>query len=120
MWCGSSIWHTEASVGSVPARYLQLWITPKKELENTQPYYKIIAKDPQTYGLIAVDLKQDMRITAGWIRGQNTINIANKGYLYIVEGAVTGNNFTLNEGDGAELYADITADFNAHVILFEE
>ncbi len=29
-------------------------------------------------------------------------------------------NFTLNEGDGAELDADLTAEFNAHIILFEE
>jgi len=119
MWCGSSIWHTEASVGTVPARYLQLWITPKDSPQNTNPYYEIIEKDPNTYGPIAVNLQQDMTIHAGWIRGSKTIN-TNNAYLYIVEGTVTGNGFTLNEGDGAELNADLTADFNAHILLFQE
>ena len=119
MWCGSSIWHTEASVGQVPARYLQLWITPKVELQNTQPYYEIINKDSENYGPIMVNLQQDMRIHAGWIRAQTTLNTS-RAYLYVVEGTVQGADFTLNEGDGAELDADITADFNAHIILFEE
>ena len=119
MWCGSSIWHTEASVGTVPARYLQLWITPKQELQNTEPYYEIIAKDPNVYGPITVDLQQDLQIQAGWLRGTHTLNISNA-YIYIVSGHVIGNGFRLNEGDGAELDAGITADFNAHILLFQE
>jgi len=119
MWCGKSIWHTEASVGTIPARYLQLWITPKPELRDSAPYYEIIQKDPNTYGPIAVDLQQDMRIHAGWLRGQNTLNIS-RAYLYVVEGSIQGADFQLNEGDGAELDADITADFNAHILLFQE
>jgi len=43
-----------------------------------------------------------------------------RAYLYVVEGTVQGADFTLNEGDGAELDADITADFNAHILLFQE
>ena len=119
MWCGKSIWHTEASVGSVPARYLQLWITPKDSLKDSNPYYEIIEKDPDTYGKIAVDLQQDMTISAGWITGLQTLN-TNNAYLYVVEGTITGNGFMLNEGDGAELDADLTADFNAHILLFQE
>jgi redox-sensitive bicupin YhaK (pirin superfamily) len=119
MWCGSSIWHTEASVGAIPARYLQIWITPKQELQNTEPYYEIIAKDPNIYGPILVDLHQDLTIHAGWLKGRTTLNTSNA-YLYVVEGSITGSNFTLNEGDGAELDADITADFNAHILLFQE
>jgi redox-sensitive bicupin YhaK (pirin superfamily) len=120
MWCGSSIWHTEASVGATPARYLQLWITPKDNLKDTAPYYEIIEKDPNVYGPILVDLQQDMRITAGWIKKHDTINIANTAYLYVVEGTITGTDFTLNEGDGAELDSSITAEFNAHILLFQE
>jgi redox-sensitive bicupin YhaK (pirin superfamily) len=119
MWCGSSIWHTEAAVSTTPARYLQLWITPKAELENTAPYYEIIDKDPNTYGPIAVDLKQDIQISAGWLRGQNTINTA-RAYLYVVQGQIQGADFTLQQGDGAELDCDLTAEFNAHILLFEE
>jgi redox-sensitive bicupin YhaK (pirin superfamily) len=119
MWCGSSIWHTEASVGTEPARYLQLWITPKDNLKDTDPYYEIIEKDPNIYGPILVDLHQDLTIHAGWLKGRTTLNTSNA-YLYVVEGSITGSNFTLNEGDGAELDADITADFNAHILLFQE
>ena len=119
MWCGRSIWHTEASVGTVPARYLQLWITPKPELRDSAPYYEIIPKDPQTYGPIAVNLQQDIRISAGWVRKQTTINTA-RAYIYVVEGTIKGADFTLNEGDGAELDCDLTADFNAHILLFQE
>ena len=119
MWCGSSIWHTEAAVSTTPARYLQLWITPKPELQNTQPYYEIIEKDSNTYGPIAVDLKQDLRISAGWLKAQTTLPVSNA-YIYIIEGTVKGTDFMLNEGDGAELDANLTAEFNAHILLFEE
>jgi redox-sensitive bicupin YhaK (pirin superfamily) len=119
MWCGSSIWHTEASVGTVPARYLQLWITPKPELRDSAPYYEIIAKDPNTYGPILVDLKQDMRISAGWLRAETTLNTTNA-YIYVVSGKIIGKDFELKEGDGAELNSNLTANFDAHIILFEE
>jgi redox-sensitive bicupin YhaK (pirin superfamily) len=118
MWCGSSIWHTEASVGTVPARYLQLWITPKDEYKDTEPFYEIIEKSPE-FGPIAVALKQDISIHAGWLRGKNTINTSNA-YIYVVSGRVTGKDFELTEGDGAELLSDLTAKFDAHIILFEE
>ena len=119
MWCGSSIWHTEAAVSTTPARYLQLWITPKPELQNTKPYYKIIEKDSNNYGPILVDLKQDMQINAGWLKAQTTLPVSNA-YIYIIEGTVKGTDFMLNEGDGAELDANLTAEFNAHILLFEE
>ena len=60
-----------------------------------------------------------MTIHAGWITGLQTLN-TNNAYLYVVEGTITGNGFMLNEGDGAELDADLTADFNAHILLFQE
>jgi redox-sensitive bicupin YhaK (pirin superfamily) len=119
MWCGRGIWHTEASVGSVPARYLQIWIVPKNQYRNTDSYYEIIDKPTDSYGPVLIDLKQDMRIHAGWIRAETTIN-TNRAYLYVIEGTVQGADFTLHEGDGVELDCDLTANFNAHIILFEE
>lgn len=120
MWCGRSIWHTEASVGSVPARYLQIWIIPKNEYIGSEPHYEIIDKPIEQYGDIAVDLKQDFSISAGELSGTHTLPVANRGYLYVIEGTVTGSGFNLNAGDGAELDEDLTADFSAHVILFKE
>jgi len=119
MWCGKSIWHTEASVGTVPAHYLQIWITPKDEYKDTEPFYEIIEKSTD-FGPIAVDLKQTMKIRAGWLRTQTTLNIQSSAYIYVVQGTVVGSEFKLNEGDGAELDCDLTADFDAHIVLFEE
>ena len=119
MWCGRSIWHTEASVGTVPARYLQIWITPRVTLRDTDPYYEIIDKDPSVFGPVDIDLNQRMRIQTGWLTGTHTLNTSNA-YIYVVEGTIIGNDFKLEEGDGAKLNSDLTADFNAHIILFEE
>ena len=116
MWCGSSIWHTEASVGNVPARYLQLWITPKQQYVDTAPYYEIIDKD-LNFGLIIVDLKQDMRISAGVLT--NTITTKNS-YLYVVSGTCTINGIELYQGDGAELDSATIIPINSpHLLLFE-
>jgi len=121
MWCGASIWHTESSVGTIPARYLQIWVTPKDEHRNTAPYYEVIDKPTEVYGPVAVDLKQDFKISAGWLTAPTTLNIANRAYIYVIEGTVTGSDFQLNEGDGAELDQGVfTADFAAHIIVFEE
>ena len=66
-----------------------------------------------------MDLKQDLRISAGWLKAQTTLPVSNA-YIYIIEGTVKGTDFMLNEGDGAELDANLTAEFNAHILLFEE
>ena len=116
MWCGSSIWHTEASVGTVPARYLQLWITPKQQYVDTAPYYEIIDKD-LNFGPIIVDLKQDLQISAGILT--NTITTTNS-YLYVVSGTCTVNGVELHQGDGAELDSATIIPINStHLILFE-
>ena len=82
MWCGREIRHTEASVGQVPARYLQLWIEPKDEYRDTEPYYEIIEKTPE-FGPIAVDLKQDIKVSAGILTEKITVGPS---YLYVVKG----------------------------------
>jgi redox-sensitive bicupin YhaK (pirin superfamily) len=116
MWCGSSIWHTEASVGTVPARYLQLWITPKGQYRDTEPYYEIIEKSPE-FGPIAVALKQDMTVSAGILT--NTV-IVGAGYIYMVKGTCFVNGVKLNEGDGAEFTsAELKPVRGPHLLLFE-
>lgn len=117
MWCGSSIWHSEANLGAEPARYLQIWITPDDQYCDTAPYYEIINK-PIEFGPIIIDLKHNMQIHAGVLAGTHTIDIGDTSYLYVVSGVITGNDFELHSGDGAELDAALTAAFDAHVILF--
>lgn len=118
MWCGKSIWHTERCIGDVPARYLQIWITPKRQL-NSAPYYEIIDKGPE-FGVIPVDFKQDITISGGTLSGHHELSLAGPAYIYIVNGSVSGHGFQLNEGDGAELMpGTLSADFDAHILLFE-
>ena len=116
MWCGRSIWHTEACLGDQPARYLQLWITPKQEL-NTDPVYEIINKGPE-FGIIPVDFKQDITVKGGILTEDYTVSNA---YLYIVEGNCQVDGVALKEGDGAELTAltTIVPQGNCHILTFE-
>jgi redox-sensitive bicupin YhaK (pirin superfamily) len=117
MWCGSSIWHTEASVGIVPARYLQIWITPKQEYIDTAPYYEIVNKDSE-FGNLGITLKQDMRISGGILT--DTITITTNSYLYVISGACTINGVELQQGDGAELDSATIIPINSpHLLLFE-
>ena len=117
MWCGSSIWHTEACVSQIPARYLQLWIIPKNEYLNTPPYYNIIDKSLD-FGPILIDLHQDIQIKAGILT--NSITTSNS-YLYIIAGSCEINNIVLNEGDGVELTSLIMINpiDQPHILLFE-
>lgn len=116
MWCGKSIWHTEASVGTVPARYLQLWITPKPEYVDTDPFYEIVNKGPE-FGPIPVVLKQNITISAGRLADPY---YTKNGYLYVVAGTCTINGSVLREGDGAELGNETVVPVdNPHIILFE-
>jgi len=116
MWCGSSIWHTERCIGNSPSRYLQLWITPKKEYFNTKPYYEIVDKGPE-FSNIAVDIKQDMQIKAGILQ-QNYQ--AKTSYLYVVSGSCSINGQILNKGDGAELVNETIIPVDSpHLVLFE-
>ena len=117
MWCGKSIWHTEANTGDIPVRYLQIWITPKDEYHNSDAYYEIINKGEE-FGNIPVELKQSIAIKAGIL--SKPINTSNS-YLYVINGKCSIGNNELCKGDGVEIYSDvaITPIDNAHILLFE-
>ena len=117
MWCGSSIWHSEASVGTVPARYLQIWLTPDSMHFNTEPYYEIIDKSLQ-YGPLDIKLKNYMQMHAGELAGHHVLPAGSTSYLYVISGTVVASNCELHEGDAVEFDSDFAAEFAAHVILF--
>ncbi len=115
MWCGSSIWHTERCIGDTPARYLQLWITPNRDL-NSRPMYQIIDKGLE-FAPIIVDFKQDITVKGGILSTEYTTK---KSYLYIVSGNCTVNGVILNAGDGCELENEtIIPSHSNHILLFE-
>jgi redox-sensitive bicupin YhaK (pirin superfamily) len=117
MWCGKSIWHTEKCVSETPARYLQIWILPNEQ--DTEPFYELHNKGIE-FGPLGFPMKQNIKISGGVITGEKSLNITSPSYLYMVSGTVTGDGFTLNEGDGAELDPGVlSGNFNGHIILFE-
>jgi redox-sensitive bicupin YhaK (pirin superfamily) len=113
MWCGDSIWHTEKCISSTPARYLQLWMIPNKQ--EPQPRYSIV-KRGINFELLNLTLNNNMKIYCGNLNKNFTIVPNGKSYLYIVSGSVD----QYGEGDGLEIYdQSFNANFNAHVILFD-
>lgn len=115
MWCGRSIWHTERCIGNTPARYLQLWITPNREL-NSAPYYELIDKGPE-FAPIAVNFKQDITVSGGILSSEYPVT---KCYLYVVSGSCTVGGIQLNRGDGAELYNETICPVDSpHILTFE-
>jgi redox-sensitive bicupin YhaK (pirin superfamily) len=121
MWCGRSIRHTEASVGTVPARYLQIWIIPKDQYRDTEPYYEIVNKDLQ-FGPLDINLHQDLNIECGIINDVRRLSIDNNAYLFVISGTIQGDSWQLGEGDAVELSREsLTAEFiDAHIIIFRE
>lgn len=115
MWCGKSIWHTEKCIGDTPARYLQLWITPNRNL-NSNPSYQVIDKGPE-FAPILVEFNQDITVRGGILSTEYTTG---KSYLYVVSGTCMINGQTLSQGDGAELYNETIIPIdNPHLLLFE-
>jgi redox-sensitive bicupin YhaK (pirin superfamily) len=118
MWCGTGIHHTEANISDVPCRYLQIWITSKPEYRHIHPYYELINKSPE-FGDIGINLKQDIKIKAGILKGHYILNTSSA-YIYVIDGIIRGKDFNLYKGDGSELFENIEADFDCHIILFEQ
>lgn len=121
MHCGSGIHHTEASVGSVPARYLQIWVINSdfKQAVTEEPYYELIDKGPE-FALLPITFSSGMKIYGGTLDGMHTLP-TNSAYIYVVSGNVIGDGFVLHENDGAEIAEDLVANFeNCHLLMFEQ
>ena len=116
MSCGKSIWHTEKCVSEVPARYLQIWLTPT--ILDTEPAYEVIEKTSE-FSEVKID-NQSVKIRCGNLSGMKSLNIENKAYLYVVSGEIYLESINISDGFGIELDSEILeASFNAHIILFE-
>ena len=113
MWCGSGIKHSEQCTSNIPARYLQIWITPQKNI-SSPPQYQILQK-PYLFDRLDINLNNDIEINCGYLSGKNTLETKGLSYMYIVNGSVD----QYKEGDGLELDpGEFTADFDAEIILF--
>lgn len=117
MWAGSSIWHTERCIGDTPARYIQIWFTPNRNI-NTQPRYQLHNK-PLDFDRVNIALNSDLIVGAGFLK---TNCITTNSYLYVVSGSCRVGSSVLTEGDGAEIAEtqEIIPLDNPHILLFEQ
>lgn len=117
MSCGKSIFHTEKCISEIPARYLQIWISPN--ILNTEPTYEIIQKEIK-FGEVSINLKQNILIKSGYLNGLESFDLINA-YLYIISGSIIIENIELFEGSSIVFENEkLCANFiNSHIILFE-
>ena len=116
MWAGSSIWHTESCVGNTPARYLQIWFTPNREL-NSKPYYNLYNKAAE-FGPIDIPIHCDMSAYGGVLTDSLELGPS---YVYVVDGTGVIDNIAISTGDGAEITdsALISPVEDLHILVFK-
>lgn len=117
MFCGKGISHTEASLGPVPARYIQIWLRTDREYWQDPPSYELVDR-PETFDVLPIDFKFNGKIQGGPMQGRHTLQTTSA-YIYLIDGTIKGDGFELNKGDGAELTEDLTANFDCHLLMFE-
>ena len=117
MWCGDSIWHSEANHGTVENRYLQIWIM-HNELVDPQATYKLVTRSKE-FSKLPIEFKNSkIEVWAGDFTGSF---ITQHSYMLVLEGSCTVDGIVLEEGDSFETYEQVivTAEQQAHLILFE-
>lgn len=121
MWCGNSIWHSEANRGSITNRYLQIWIMyPNNYVpEDMTPKYTLVERSPTFAPLPITYANKNITIYAGTME-DDVINDS-IAYLLVLEGMCKINGELLEEGDSAELYQQVVIERigNCHILLFE-
>lgn len=118
MWCGSSIWHSEANKGNITNRYLQIWIMHNEQNVDPEPRYELITR-PEGFARIPVDYKNpNIDIWAGRFQGSF---ITKNSYMLVLEGSCWADGELLEEGDAVETIdaITVTAETAAHLLLFE-
>lgn len=118
MWCGDSIWHSEANKGTEENRYLQIWIMHNEPQPNSTAKYQLVDRKEEFSKLPIDYANKNIEIWAGVCNdGFDT----QSSYLLVLEGSCTVNGIQLNEGDAVEIYepATVLAIDRPHLLLFE-
>ena len=119
MWCGSSIWHSEANKGTETNRYLQIWIRyPKSHTpKDMSPKYTLVDRNPE-FAKLAIEFQNpNIEVWAGLLSGPMSTE---NSYMLILEGSCVVNGQQLEEGDAVEIdTALVVPNGTAHVLLFE-
>jgi len=117
MWCGNSIWHSEANHGAETNRYLQIWIT-HNELVDPTARYSLINRD-KNFAKLPIEFKNpSIEVWAGEFTGTF---ITQNSYMLVLEGKCIVNGELLEEGDAVETVDPVTviSHESVHLILFE-
>jgi redox-sensitive bicupin YhaK (pirin superfamily) len=117
MWCGDSIWHSEANYGSETNRYLQIWIT-HDELVDPTPTYELVTRSKEFSQLPIRFKNPNIQVWAGEFTGTF---ITQNSYMLVLEGTCTVNGEVLEAGDAVETVDSIAVISHniAHLLLFE-
>ena len=121
MWCGDSIWHSEANRSTEPNRYLQIWIMHKTQDQpkDMTPRYELVNRS-NTFAPLPITYANPNIVVYAGVMEHNVVN-EHSAYLLVVEGSCRINGEILEEGASAELYEQTTIERidNTHIILFE-
>ena len=118
MWCGNSIWHSEANKGTVENRYLQIWIMHDNPEPDPTAKYTLVDRKEEFSKLPIEYANKNIEIWAGLCDdGFDT----QSSYLLVLEGSCTVGGILLNEGDAVEISDPVTvlAIDRPHLLLFE-
>lgn len=117
MWCGNSIWHSEANNGTEPNRYLQIWVM-HNELVDPTAKYELVTRNKE-FSRLPIEFKNSkIEVWAGDFTGSFTTQHS---YMLVLEGSCTVDGIVLNEGDSFETREQVivSAEYPAHLLLFE-
>jgi quercetin 2,3-dioxygenase len=121
MWCGDSIWHSEANPSTEPNRYLQIWIMYEQQdtPADMTPKYRLVDRST-TFAPLPIRYANPNVVVYAGIMEDDVIN-EGRAYLLVLEGSCMINGELLEEGASAELYEEtrIKRIGDTHIILFE-
>lgn len=117
MWCGDSIWHSEANNGEGENRYLQIWIMYEDNPADMNPKYTLVDRLPGFNKIHIKFANPHISVFAGIM--DKDVFVKKNSFLFVIEGICEINNILLKEGDSMEVYHDsILKHINAHLIMF--
>jgi redox-sensitive bicupin YhaK (pirin superfamily) len=121
MWCGDSIWHSEANASTEPNRYLQIWIMYPADHTplSMTAQYTLIDRTPGFSALPITLANKGITVYAGIM--EDHVVTDGDSYLLVLEGSCKINGVVLEEGASAELYEQTLIERidDTHIILFE-
>jgi len=116
MWCGDSIWHSEANNGTESNHYMQIWFMYEKDPEDMKPKYTLIQRPPTFSNINIPFVNPDITFSSGIMT--EDVLVHPPSFLFIVEGNCILDDTILSYGDSVEIYKECTIKhMNAHIVL---